>query len=66
MNNSGNENLFDKYLEYLYVTGQLDNFNNGTVEEDEPNNDDTIAVKLKQRGNDEWYRKVTEDDWWVI
>ena len=47
------DNILDQYLEYLYVTGQLDNFNDGKVEEEEPNNDDTIAIKLKQRGNDE-------------
>lgn len=50
----GDDIVLEKYLEYLYVTGQLDNPNEQDSEENiVDENDDTIAVKVKQRNNDE-------------
>lgn len=40
---------FEKFLEYLYVTGQLDNQDDSAFEKDNPD----IAIKMREKDNDE-------------
>ena len=44
---------FDKFLEYLYVTGQLDNNNQKQKQEQDNNTQDKPKTKIKNnKGND--------------
>ena len=40
---------FEKLLEYLYVTGQLDNQDDTTYQEDDPD----IAIRILEKEDDE-------------